>query len=106
MANDDGRLIVLPDWYFPDGQSPQSDVRIYLDGLITRNCEGPPPGTEHEPTPAQLQLQRELADDTRRMITMSEGGSIKYVAASREEIRRYTADGWTFDAETVAWAGD
>ena len=73
----------------------QQVIRYYIDGLISRDvsCYG------LEPDP-------DLVSGKRRMITLSERGSIKWYSATKEDVRRWIKDGWAFDEETMDWINE
>lgn len=112
-----------PGWVFPgwpmtptmetDAMLKAPDVKFYLQGLISRDPEAPPPGWYETPAgQAALKAAKEKRAAYERgdlmMVSLSEshdgGFSLKYVEVDRAALRRLIADGWVFDKETTTWA--
>ncbi len=68
-------------------------VRLFIQGIIDRDvsCDGIEPGPAIDPS-------------NQRMVTLSEGGTIKWCIATRRDILRWIEEGWVFDEETIDWA--
>lgn len=86
-------------------------IKMYLDGLIKRDCEALAPDDpywqsdeykQHKAT--QEARAKKIAAGDLRMLNLTEPGSIRMTLADRAETRRLMTEGWKFDNETTAWA--
>lgn len=91
-------------------------MRIYMDGLIARDVSVGTPIPDDDPywsTPeGKASREKEAArkkareNDEIRMITLTEGGSIKWLEVTRARARELMEEGWEFDDETAGWASE
>ena len=77
------------------GDLAYQDIRLFKYGLIMRDvsCNGIKPDPD-------------LVSGKRRMVSLSEGGSIKWYSATKESVLRWITEGWSFDDETTTWANE
>jgi len=88
-------------------------IRFMLDGLISRDVSCGEPLPEDHPywsSPEGKEAKEKAAaskkayeNDELRMVTLSEGGSIKIIEVNRARLRSLMGDGWVFDEETTKW---
>ncbi len=116
-----GSLIINPN----DGSNAlsHSDIKMYLDGLIVRDCEAPDPATLKKWRESPEGIEQARKDEERRqrfergelrMITVAErrkdGSSLKYIEVDRPAARKLIAEtkeaGATFNPDFVAWANE
>lgn len=89
------------------------DVRIYLDGLISRDPDAPSLEAlkRWQESPEGKALMAKAAERKAAiargdiiMVSLSEPGSLRYVETDRAGVRALMDDGWTFDEKTTAWS--